>query len=232
MTLFERYLRGEQAEVYAELYSMGEDALSQSNFIQTDLILKETFNRVKYNLEVIYNELKQLDYRFYSETEIQKLPLVPPETDIDKQLVDFKARIANEKNLPLSLEYFYRIVGTCNFCWNWIKNPEIPWEGSDPLEIPPVSFLNECISDNYDSSDILLSGDYLQKDNISGSCYKLQLTSELQIDSLLLHECWDIPFIEYLRITIFNCGFSMADQVGDSDLDSFCTRVRPLLQKI
>ncbi|MBK7307649.1 MAG: hypothetical protein IPI88_11865 [Chitinophagaceae bacterium] len=136
-------------------------------------------------------------------------------------------------DIPLSLEYFYRIVGSCNFCWDWESNPDIPWEGADPIDIPPITtLLSDLIYDDYDRDDILLGGDYLQKDNVSGSCYNIQLTPSVSVDSLFLHENWDIPFIEYLRITFDNCGFSMADQSDYDDLDTFCDRVRPLLKEI
>jgi len=92
--------------------------------------------------------------------------------------------------------------------------------------------LSDLIYDDYERDDILLSGDYLQKDNVSGSCYNIQLTPSLSVDSLFLHKDWDIPFIEYLRITFDNCGFPMADQYDYDDLDAFCERVRPLLKKI
>ncbi|MBK6381765.1 MAG: hypothetical protein IPF72_19730 [Chitinophagaceae bacterium] len=58
MTLLDRYLKGETLEVYDDLYALGQEALNPSNFIQTDLILKETFQRVKFNLDIIYKELK------------------------------------------------------------------------------------------------------------------------------------------------------------------------------
>ena len=234
MTLLDRYLKGETTEVYNEICTLGQEALSPINFIQTDLILKETFKRVKFNLDIIYRELNNISYQFVSNIhhDWQK-PLLPPDPNVDLLLSEVKSKIKNGGQIPLSLEYFYKIVGSCNFCWDWESNSAIPWEGADPIDIPPITtLLSDLIYDDYDRDDILLSGDYLQKDNVSGSCYNIQLTPLLSVDSLFLHENWDIPFIEYLRITFDNCGFSMADQSDYDDLDAFCNRVRPLLKKI
>ena len=86
------------------------------------------------------------------------------------------------------------------------------------------------IYDDYDLDNILLSGDYLQKDNISGSCHSINLTETASIDSLI--SGWDMPFIEYLRLTMKNCGFTMADQYDYESLDAFCNRVRPKLLEV
>ncbi len=86
------------------------------------------------------------------------------------------------------------------------------------------------VYDDYDRDDILITGDYLQKDNISGSCYNIELTTSVAIDSLFLG--WGIPFIEYLRLTFKNCGFTMADQCNYESLASFCNTVKPKLKEI
>ena len=78
--------------------------------------------------------------------------------------------------------------------------------------------------------DILITGDYLQKDNVSGSSYNIELTPTVSVDSLFLG--WDIPFIEYLRLTLENCGFTRANDCNYETLDLFCNSVRPQLQKI
>lgn len=232
MTLLDKYLKGESTEVYNELYRLGQEALSPSNFIQTDLILKETFKRVKFNLDIIYKQLKIINYQFVSNIQYDwQKPLLPPDPNVDLLLAELKLKITNSGHIPLSLEYFYKIVGSCNFCWDWESNPVIPWEGSDPIDIPPIkTLLVDLIYDDYDRDDILLTGDYLQKDNVSGSCYNIALTASPSVDSLLIG--WDIPFIEYLRQTFTNCGFAMADQCEYESLISFCNTVRPQLLEI
>ncbi|MGN6437605.1 MAG: hypothetical protein ACTHMM_13780 [Agriterribacter sp.] len=232
MTFFERYLQGETVAVYDEIYALKHAAFKPDYFSQVDLVLNETFKRVRYNLELIYNELRSINYQFVSNIKYEwEMPLLLPDANTDSLLSKLKRKVKSGGHVPLSLEYFYKIVGSCNFCWDWKTNPDIPWEGADPIDIPPINTLiTELIYDDYDSNEILLSGDYLQKDNVSGSCYNIELTDLPSIDSLLIG--WDIPFIEYLRLTFKNCGFTMADRCEYESLKIFCDKVKPQLQEI
>jgi len=235
MGLLHRYIHGETTSVYNELYALGADALSPANFTETSLVLHETFTRVRYNLEVIYKELQRINYQFEADIKHDwQIPLLAPDTDTDILLAELKSRVKNVGHIPLSLEYFYTIVGSCNFCWDWKLKPDIPWEGADPVDIPPIKNLLEMVDEEdfieSDCDEILIAGDYLQKDNISGSSYHIQLTTSASLDSLITG--WDIPFIEYLRLTCNNCGFTMADQCEYDSLTEFCNRVRPKLLDI
>ena len=94
MTLLDRYLKGDSIEVYNELYELGQDALNSSNFIQTDLILKETFERVKFNLDIIYKELKNINYQFVSNIKYDwQKPLLPPDPNVDFLLSELNIKI-------------------------------------------------------------------------------------------------------------------------------------------
>jgi hypothetical protein len=230
MTLFDRYLKGDTIEVYNEINSLGQDAFDLKNFTQVDLILTETFKRVLFNLDIIYASLKGINYHFNPNPvyDWQK-PLLPPDPGTELLLLELKSKVQNAGHIPLSIEYFYKIVGSCNFCWDWGTKPDIPWEGADPLEIPPIKVLLEMVYEDYGRDDILIAGDYLQKDNVSGSCYNIQLTQTPSVDSLFLG--WDMRFIEYLRLTFTNCGFSKADECEYESLTSFCNKVRPQLLK-
>jgi len=233
MSFIERYLKGDTERVYAEIYQLKEDAFDPLIFPDVNLVLQETFKRVAFNLGIIHEELIIAKYLFYQDTgyDWQK-PLLKPPTDTDNLLLVLKSRVKNVGYIPLSLEYFYKMVGSCNLCWDYKKNSEIPWEGADPLDIPPLKDLLEMVYDEYDNDDILLSGDDLQKDNVSGGCYNLELVKSPAIDSVLFHSNWNIPFIEYLRITFDNCGFSMADQCNYESLNLFCKKVKPKLRSI
>jgi hypothetical protein len=128
-------LKGDTENVYKDIYSLGQDAFKPNNFSQIDLVLTETFKRVAFNLEVIYKELKSSNYQFTSNIEYDwQRPLFPPDTDTDKLLSVLKYKTEEVGFVPLSLEYFYKIVGSCNFCWDWGTNPAIPWEGADPID--------------------------------------------------------------------------------------------------
>jgi hypothetical protein len=228
MTLYERYIKGDRIEVYNDIYNLEQTAFHPDNFNQVELVLKETFKRTAYNLNIIYQELKAIDYLFVKDVKHDwQIPYLPPYPNNDELLSKLKAKISDGWFLPLSLEYFYTYVGGCNFGWDWETDPDIPWEGADPLDIPPIPALLEMAGEDDYEGDILMTGDYLQKDNISGSCYTLELPQSPSIDSVF--SGYDIPFIEYLRLTFDNCGFTMADQCEYESLEAFCERTRPKL---
>jgi hypothetical protein len=231
MTLYNRYINGETETVYDNIFELGENAFLEINFVDIEKVLTETFKRVAYNLDIIYKELLNRNYSFVRNIKHDwQQPLLDPDPNTEKLLAEIKYKTKDCGHLPLSLEYFYRIVGSCNFCWDWGTNPDIPWEGADPIEIPPLKDILEMVYNDYDNEDILIAGDYLQKDNVSGSCYNIELTKKPSVDSLFIG--WDVPFIEYLRVTFEQCGFSRANECNYATLNSFCKSVRPKLQKI
>lgn len=123
--------------------------------------MKETFKRVAFNLDVIHNELRTIGYQFTSDIKYDwQKPILPPDPKAEFLLAELRSRTKNCGHIPLSLEYFYKIVGSCNFCWDWEVNPHIPWEGAAPIDIPPIKDLLEMVYDDYDSEDILVSGDF------------------------------------------------------------------------
>jgi hypothetical protein len=238
MQLLERYLKGETESVYEDIYNLGSGALNPEIFPEVEFILIETFRRVRYNLEIIYKELLLENYLFTSPVEFDwQKPLTGPDPNTEKLLLEIKNKLGNNGDIPISLKHFYRQVGSCNFCWDYKTNDDIPWEYADPIDIPPLRNLIEMVDGyegdyDFDEEGILISGDYYTKDNVSGSAYSIQITNSPKVDSLIMHEEWDIPFIEYLRTTFKNCGFSMADRLDYETLNSFCERVRPKLQQI
>jgi len=225
MTLSDRYLKGETQAVYEGIYALGEIAFDPAIFPQIDKVLRTTFHRAAFNIAVIYKGLQDIDYQFLSSH-----PITAPDPNTELLLQELKQRFQGSGHIPLSLEYFYRIVGSCYLTWDWKNKPDIPWVGADPLQMPTLNELLDMTSGGIGNYDLLLSADNLQKDNISGDCYCLEITPYPAIDSLF--ESWDIPFIEYLRITFNNCGFAMADRCDYEDLQEFCKSVRPLLKPL
>ena len=140
--------------------------------------------------------------------------------------------------IPLSLKMFYKIVGSCNFAWDYDENPSIPWEGADPIQITPVTDLLSELTDLSEEDDdfiqLTVSAGYLHKDNISGGLpYCVEITPSPSIDGLFLNEDHDKTFIDYLRLTMENCGFSNADACMDiDDFVRFQESVRPKLYNI
>ena len=238
MGLLDRYLKGETESVYEDIYNLQSEAFNSELFPEVESVLIETFKRVRYNLDIIYKELLLENYLFANTIEFDwQKPLTEPDPETEKLLIEFKTKLGKNGDLPLSLKYFYRQIGSCNFCWDYKTNDNIPWEYADPIDIPPLKNLFELVDEyeedyEIDEEGLLISGDYYTKDNISGSAYSIQITNTPKVDSIIMHDEWDIPFIEYLRITFKNCGFSRADQVDYESLDSFCERTRPKLQQI
>jgi hypothetical protein len=212
-------------------------------------VLTETFNRIAYNLEIIYQELNNINYGFKKTfTSNSDKPLLPPLPDTNKLITELEQAVADFGKVPLSLKLFYKIVGECNFAWDYESLPNLLWEGADAIQIACLDDLvdyvigdewREYISDalEYNEDEIPaleLAADYLHKDNISGGlAYSLQITKNDSIDSLFLNEPHRTTFINYLRICIENCGFP-----GDSDFrqsDSykeFYLKVKPQLKSI
>jgi hypothetical protein len=141
---------------------------------------------------------------------------------------------------------FYKIVGSCNFSWDYGTNKNILWGGSDPIQIVPLDGLVEQMTNEYWLEEMIankeiygdayleLSADYLHKDNISGGpAYAIEITPEPSIDSSLLNEEHQTTFIDYLRIVFENGGFGRTDDIESTPtFKSFWDRVGPKLRRI
>ena len=263
MDYLDKYLKGHTVEVYNDLIKLGEKDYNEI-LPEAEKVFAELFRRVRYNLEIIYAELEQIGYKFRQNPKYDfEKPLVSPvfggEPSLaaarsaegsEDDLLQKMAKLESKKiHMPLSLQFFYKYVGACNFSWDYKNYPDIPWELSDPIQIGPLSdvmdsFLEEL--DYYEKeggeeynefikcAGLDVSADYLHKDNISGGApYSVQTTEKPTLDSLLLHEENGTTFINYLRICFENCGFSRAYELEDTnEFLAFCERVRPKLLKI
>jgi hypothetical protein len=119
---------------------------------------------------------------------------------------------------------------------------------ADPIQIMALDDLVEIVTDAeqywekdmrqyYEEDQIAfleLSADYYHKDNTSGGApYSLQITPLPSIDGLFLNEEHDTTFIDYLRITFDNCGFSrITNPKYDNDYEGFFAKVKPKLKRI
>jgi len=250
MTFYNRYIDGEDGRsVYSEIYNLGQEAFSDKHFEDIQKVLTETFNRVAFNLEVIFSELKNINYTFRTEFQFNsERPLWSPLPDTEELLVKLDNAISDFGQIPLSLKLFYKIVGSCNFTRDYETRPEMFWECADPIQIDSLDdivsyvsdddwkeYLGEILEDDNSQSPYLeLAPDYLHKDNISGGLpYSIQLTKQRSIDSLFLNEPNGTTFINYLRICMENCGFSRITSIEHkSDYQAFFAKVRPQLKSI
>lgn len=246
MTLYDRYINNETEQVYQDIYALGQDAFLPNNFPDIEKVLTETFNRISYNLEIIYSELLKIDYQFKTEFNFNfEKPLHKPLSNTEKLLQKLDKSVQDFGYVPLSLKYFYKIVGGVNFCWDYETNENLMWEMADPIQIASLDDLVNEVSDEdwkENMQDYLsdfengvafleLSADDLHKDNISGgSPYSLQITKEPSIDANFENEPNNTTLINYFRLVFDYCGF-----MGNPDKESFkefLKIVKPKLKKI
>jgi len=144
-------------------------------------------------------------------------------------------------HIPLSLVTFWKIVGSCNFAWDYESDPNIPWGEADSIQLHPITDIAKEAEDDLavlkrgnEPAGIWVAADYYHKDNISGGApYSVELTTAPQVDSRFLHEGHPTTFIDYLRIVMEGCGFSRMEAVHDlPDFLGYCEQVRPLLKPI
>lgn len=240
MDFYKRYLDGEFKAVYDEISELEQKAFSPEIFPEVEAVLNETFKRVAVNLEIIHYELQKIGYLF------RKNSLSKPLTDTEKLLSELDETVKPFGYVPLSLKKFYENVGSCDFVWDYDINEERFWECADPIEICPLDYLvsyaqsedwKETIFDVIEDNEkpyLALSADFWHKDNISGGMpYSIEFTKQPSIDGLFLFEPHETTFIDYLRISMNKCGFSLITETEmQKDFKSFFSRVKPQLLKI
>ncbi|MCD6067699.1 MAG: hypothetical protein K0S33_2525 [Bacteroidetes bacterium] len=212
--------------------------------MSTENELTEFFENVAYNLDAIYRELRKTDYCFKTAAVYNfERPLHRPLPDTEDLLKQLDDMVKPYGYVPLSLKMFYRIVGGCNFCWDYETEENIRWRYADPIQITSLDdTLRSLMNDNSFEEmytdmgyvSIPLSADYYHKDNISGGeQYAIRITETPVFDSEFLNEKHNTTFMNYLRIAIDNCGFpQMQNPENSGEYLSFFQRVKPQLKQI
>jgi hypothetical protein len=238
ITFLERYKKGETRTIYNEIMNLQDKSFSEEFYADILNVLNESSTRSAYNLNIIFNELLAIGYNFSKKTQYNfQRPLVSPLPNADKLLLQLDKLVKPYGHVPESIKMFYRVVGSCNFAWDYDSNAQIPWEGADPIQIAPLDDLLSELSEIADEDEPMefldLSADYLHKDNISGGpAYAIEITSRPSIDGLFVHEEHNTTFIDYLRICFENCGFSRGQYINDPEFMRFVEKVRPQLLPI
>lgn len=233
---------GEYIEVYEEISQMGPAAFEKQHLTDVQAVVTETMTRVSYNLQVIQAALTQRNYGFHRNPRHDfQYPLLKPGWQTNFRIRKLKQSVSAYGHMPLSLITFFQVVGSCNFAWDYEADPKIPWEEADPIQIAPISDILTSIKDDLEVQEsddgpigIQVSADYYHKDNISGGPpYAVELTPALQVDSQFLNEAHNTSFVDYLRITLNNCGFSRTPAINDlTEFIGYCEKVRPMLKPI
>jgi hypothetical protein len=237
MSLLNRYLSGETKQVYNDIHLLGSEAFRPGILPQVQEVLTETFTRAAHNLTVIYKDLRHLNYNFNENGQYDfEKPLIKPHPNVERLLCQLDQTVEPKGYVPLSLKYFYKIVGACNFAWDYESNAEILWEGADAVQVCPLNDLLESVIENFEDEieGMDLAADYLHKINVSGGpAYAMEITEKPAIDGELLFEEHNTTFINYLRIVFDNCGFSRAYILDDEPtFIQYCNKVKPKLLPI
>ncbi len=248
MNFYDRYMAGETTAVYDDIDKLTEHALSFAHRHDVEKVLNETFQRVAYNLKIIYQELLAIGYVFNAnDSEHFLKPLHPPLKNTEQLLQRLDRATEGLGFVPLSLQYFYRTVGGVNFVWDYENNADLMWALADPLQILSLDALVEYIDHNWQqdmhalvldnpkqSAYLDISADDLHKDNISGGQpYAIALTEKPSVDSLVLFEYHNTAFIDYLRLSFKNCGFiNITREDCENDYQPFFDQVKPQLRPL
>jgi hypothetical protein len=247
MTLYERYIAGETKTVYDDIEEFGESAFLPNNYADIEKVLDETFERVAFNLSIIYRELLVINYVFKTEFECNSdKPLKKPLINSEKLLAKLDKSLKPFGFVPESLKIFYKVVGSCNFAWDYETAEDSLWKYADPIQIASLDDLvNEVTNEDFISESkeyyegdgfvaLELAADFYTKDNVSGGLpYSIKLTNKPSIDAPFLYEEHDTTFVNYLRICFDNCGFSRMNNPDNiNDYQKFFDKVRPQLKKI
>jgi len=248
MTLYNRYLDGQTTQVYQEIYALKQDAFLPEHIMDVEKVLTETFQRVAYNLDIIFKELNEIGYLFKTNPEQNfEKPLHKPLPDTENLIEELDKAVKPFGYIPLSLKYFYKIVGGVNFVWDYETNKKM-WEMADPIQITSLDGVVEVVTAKYWEEEIQeyvddedfgnafvdLAADDFHKDNVSGGPpYAIKITKEPSIDSDFMNEPNDTTFINYLRICFENCGFPgiMRHEVNNN-YQAFFDKVKPQLKQI
>lgn len=247
MTFLERYKSGETVEVYADITELGAAAFTERYYADMEAVLTETMERTAHNLGVIYDELNRINYNFYRDPEYSfKIPLNKPLANASQLLHQLNNAVKPFGTVPLSIQLFYKFVGSCNFASDYEAGTGIFWEGADPVQIIPLDSLVEEVTNKDwivemqeaieygDLASLAFSADYLHKDNISGGPpYCIAITPGPSIDGKVLNEPNETTFVDYLRIITHGCGFGRVEFIRDSEIfDEYFEKVTPMLKTI
>lgn len=203
LPLFDRYVAGEQRQVWGELMALGADVRCDPYAADALAVAHETMRRVGLNIGTLVQRLRGLNYAFAA-TNVAEFG-GPPE-GIAKAIAKFEKVFGP---LPLSLRAFYENVGEVDLLG---RHPTLrPQNGStapDPLVV--YGFTDEILEYDDDEerpSAITIAPDDLHKENVSGSDPYEVAVPDPRADGELLNERHGLLFVDYLRLCFQFGGF-------------------------
>jgi hypothetical protein len=126
----ERYQEAEYLSVWAELVGLGPAVRDEPAYTDARAVAQEMMTRARYNVSLLVERLKAIDYRFVKPDRVW----VPPDA---QQLSTLDALERHYGPFPLSIRMWCEIVGSVNFMGAHPKlsrHPDCDWGGSDQLK--------------------------------------------------------------------------------------------------
>ncbi len=220
LSRFDRYVAGENQQVWKELVDAGEDVRLDALAADALAVAYETMERVNQNVRTLVERLNGLGYRFSA-----RQPHQPPGKRTWKELQELEQLVGP---LPLSLRAFYDVVGAVDLIGS--HRGLIPRDSSippDPLVVYGVEdALQEAESmEDEQSGEITIAPDDLHKENVSGGDPYVIAVPDARADAIVLNERHDLLFVDYLRLACRLGGFPGYEGV-DRDLPAELDRLR------
>jgi len=212
-----RYKNGEQNQVCLDLIKLGNLIFEEPYYSDSIEVIVEIMERIKFNIEILVNELTNINYHFgYFEDGETLLGndiriIEPPSIDIDLKINSIEEQFGS---IPLSLKYFWKIIGGVNLMGyhnNWpadILYDSLNVESLDLILKYELEIIEDDSFTNEESYLIPISPDDYHKARISGgSPYEIRIPNKC-FDVILENEKHNTYFIDYLRIALKWGGFT------------------------
>lgn len=213
----ERYVQGEQIEVWNELLGFGEKVRSEEVLPEAMAVLQEMMYRIRFNVGTLIPKLEKLGYSFQKDWPV----FTPPPPDILSKIEILEKEVGV---LPLSIGAWYNWVGAVDFCpdfdseGGWSPGYRLYSEGGpDPLVVFPIEAVYPEQED-HGCFFLPFSPDDYHKDQTSGGgpyCLVAPCSSiDCDVEGELNHRT---GFIQYMRLVFKGGGFSAWAYVSEKD---------------
>lgn len=136
MTYLERYLNGDYEQVWQELIALGDQVRQDPIYSDALAVARETMNRARRNVEIIYTRLKSIGYEFEAERNIPRKGISDLFAALDKQMLDdelAKSILSPfRESMETKLQMFQNLLGQAN-----LNSPEQQSRRNDTPIVPP-----------------------------------------------------------------------------------------------
>jgi hypothetical protein len=213
--LFERYVSGEQEEVWRDLVALGQNVRCDPHLVNAKAVAAETMKRTRHNFEQLKVKLDTLGFRFHARRFGKEKPIIGTTTADTWDCLDRLEQRINGP-LPISVRSFYeQLDGVCFFGYHPILTPQGKrrlFQAPQYRGSPIVLSIRDAVSvsedwnsnDNVDEQDVFLDHFELvfENERISWEEWTMDVPNaamDARIDGL------DMMFVEYLR-RVFQWG--------------------------